>query len=138
MRIRTNSQKPDEHIGPYTSWYFTATGCANPFKEYVFVCVVGKRYWSSRTAVPVYISKEYNVGIEHGPYMAGRFVIGKFSLGYLYPNHNKILLAEQAAIAHTEPEFDTELHYLRIRKYVQPGKLRKSLQWNCSKLNATV
>lgn len=90
------------------------------FKEYVFACVL--RHAVAPFGLDVlYVSKEYN--LSERSYRAGRFVI-KFNytrtLPYSVFNTN-IFLAEEPAEAFAEPNFNVEVHYLRIREYRRPG-----------------
>lgn len=91
-------------------------------EEYIVACPVRKR--ESNYIFPCYVSKEYNVASFGDSYMPGRFIF--LNLMAEYTNHHSefyIILAEEPGIAHTEPDFNVELHYLQIRMYVEPGKI---------------
>jgi hypothetical protein len=95
------------------------------FEEYVFECPLED--WLNKVAITFYVSKEYNVGpLRAGEHMPGRFVFKNFTPGRLHP-YNYVVLAEQPATAYLETNFNVELHYLRMRKYVKPGKIAESL-----------
>lgn len=92
------------------------------FEEYLFVCPLKSLY--GRDIIPFYISKEYDVSSLDEHYMPARFVFKRFLPGH--PNaHYYTLLAEQPANVHAEPDFNVEIHYLQMRKYIEPGKMSK-------------
>lgn len=108
-----------EYTCPYITLNYITLNM-NDFPEYVFVCLVNDPDPSGQqpsAITPVYVSKEYNVGPFSVPIKPGRFV-------YFMPRHYgvKFALAEEPAVAYTDLRFNVELHYLQIRKYVQPGK----------------
>lgn len=90
------------------------------FKEYVFVCPM--RNTQSNAVYGFYVSKEYNLSSGGESYKPGRFIVGDCTLRFPFPTIS-LILAEEPAKAYTEPDFNVELHYLRMRKYIQPGKL---------------
>lgn len=93
------------------------------FKEYLFVCPFKDQ--SDGSILPFYVSKEYNVGsFGDEPYMPGRFIFPTLVTlsTYTYPKRfYTVILAEKPAIAFTKPNFNIEIYYLGIRKYIQPG-----------------
>ena len=91
------------------------------FEEYVFVCLIQHELDDS-LIIPYYISKEYNVAAAHQPYMPGHFVFGVLSPEIINPyTFNSMILAEEPAKAYIDFGFNIELHYLQIRKLVEPG-----------------
>lgn len=100
---------------------------SHPFYEYVFPCLV--KYSRDSTIVPFYISKEYNVApdaILSSWRKPGRFVLGNFvptDEGHYFHEDFYVMLAEESAYLYVGHNFNIEMYYLNIRKYVQPGKL---------------
>lgn len=107
-----------EYSNPYEQMEFRVT-TSHYFKEYVFVCPFRNSGSSSnRAIIPYYVSKEYDVGPFGEPYMPGRFIFGN-----LVPKHPNslfyMILAEEPASTFTDTNFNVELYYLQIRKYIQ-------------------
>lgn len=86
-------------------------------EEYVFVCPLEDAV--NDKVIPFYISKEYNVGPFDEPRMPGRFIFRNLAQRVNIPYY--MVLAEEPAIAYTEPGFSIESYYLQMRKYIQPG-----------------
>lgn len=116
----------------YTNWYrlqefetFDQRLRSYKFKEYVFACVIKKTVEPFGLEV-LYVSKEYN--LADGSYRPGRFVIrfrGPLPFSVL---STEVYLAEVPAEAVVRPDFNVELHYLRIREFRRPGKVL----WYCN------
>lgn len=87
--------------------------------EYAFICLLKERNedTSSRKRItPIYVSKEYNVGLLPGSYKPARFLFGEYNIGLW----NEIFLAEEPA--KVTPNGNIELEYLRLRKHRSVGK----------------
>ena len=106
------------YANPYVKLEFEMSYLGR-FSEYVFPCLVMDPF--VRKFAALRISKEYNVGPSDKLYMPGRFIFGDTIVGYP-PSADHRLLAEQPAIAYTGSNFNVELHYLSLRKHIQPGK----------------
>lgn len=94
-------------------------------EEYVIACPIKKLI--NGYVFPFYISKEYNVSPLDELYMPARFLFINFWTDMLnISNDFYLLLAEEPAIGHGDPDFNVELHYLQLRKHVQPGEILNS------------
>jgi hypothetical protein len=119
---------PYMYSNPYSVLEFSVDGVQRGlvaeirFREHVFACIVRNRY--SRDLLAYYVSKEYNV--LNNSYMPGRFVFRKNDDDH--PSYARIIfsaiaLAEEPATIYQRPNYNLELHYLRIRKHRRPGKI---------------
>lgn len=119
---RTSLQNSFEYTNPYEQRRFSMriSDSFDIITEYVFLCPF--RDLSTLDLAPIYVSKPYNVSpFADGSYMPSRFVIGNLIPTYL-PAYNNLILAEEPVVAYEKSDFNVELHYLRLRKYVKPGK----------------
>lgn len=97
-------------------------------KEYVFICLLKERLHGTIRIIPYYVSKEYNVSPERGQYYSpGRFIFWNHNPSIPYNYNEYPLLAEEPAIVYKSlsQDYNVELHYLRTRKYQQPGNHKK-------------
>lgn len=96
------------------NWYYT--------REFVFFCPLKNS--SNNQLITFYVSKEYNVGISEIHQKSGRFIFGNFepATGQMSQNREYVILAEEPAKVYKEPGFNVELHYLRIRKFIELGR----------------
>lgn len=104
-----------QYINPYRLMAFTTLFPLQYFREQVFVCTLIDRL---RNRIhPFYVSKEYNISLSKQHFTPGRFIFGSLLPATSWP-YTDILLAEQPVKPRTEPDFNVEMHYLRIRKFV--------------------
>lgn len=123
--IYSSPHLANEYTNPYRHLEFHGAE-AGDFKEHVFVCL--SRFWTYGAILPIYVSKEYDVSPPFVvPRKKGRFVIGHERRSTPSPVspifYDFILLAEEPAVANTEPGFNVELYFLNIREYIQPGSV---------------
>jgi hypothetical protein len=91
-------------------------------RDYAFVCLIKdrtRRY--ANRLIPYYVSKEYNViSGQTSQRIAGRFVFKQPPA-----NIQLVLLAEEPATVHENPDDNIELQYLQRRRNHDPGKIGK-------------
>lgn len=114
-----------ESTYPYKLREFSKMTTFHHLREYLFVCPATDTSEKNVMVYPYYVSKEYNVGLLGQSFKSGRFVFSNFIPGRR-DSYDIVILAEEPAIVHTEPSFNIELHYLHIRKYIDPGEFIKS------------
>lgn len=107
----------------YKAVEFTMTDSFQ-FREYFFLCPTKDRFFHN--TVLLHVSKEYNVCPFVEPRMLGRFLLSNI-LPEQSNSLDSVVLAEEPGEAYVEPNFNVELHYLRIRKYVRQGKICEGL-----------
>lgn len=124
-QIYTPGSSPDsyEYNNSLRPYEFLLMGSLHYMTEHVFLCPL--KSLLNKDIMLFFVSKEYDVSPFDGYVMPGRFVFADFTPGH--PSiHNYIILAEEPARAYVEPNFNVEIHYLRMRKHVQPGKVYRS------------
>ena len=91
------------------------------FSEYTFLCPL--KNWSNNRKYVFYVSREYNVSSFKELFKPGRFIHGTNLQGFLPVSH-VLILAEEPMCTYMEPNFDLELQYLQMRKYIEPGEYK--------------
>jgi hypothetical protein len=114
-----NPQDSTELTNAYRERILNFVVGTGKFREYVFTCYL--KDWLYGDTHSFYVSKEYNVAPPDAvSYKPGRFVFEDRGRDPLL-SFDDLVLAEEPANVYTEPEFNIELYYLRVRKHMQPG-----------------
>lgn len=106
-----------------------------PYEEWVFACPV--IHWSNKDNIVLYyVSKAYNLNSLGQPPKWGRFMLGR-DFGN-QDGYDRVMLAEEPAIARIDPDFNVELYYLRLRTRVRLGKSADFIILYGGKLERTI